>query len=280
MTALVYGAMNPDLVHFVDRIPQPGDDVRSSAWQLTWGGKAANAAVALAAWHIETRLLGLVVGRDPLGDALLAALGRGHLDRSWIERDADEPTRHCLILVTPDGERTIVCAGYAGARWQTVPDAAWQDTDVVLIDGFGGDAAAEVAATAERRSVPAVWLDAPDPLPAPIDLVVWSRHEHSEADAARIAASGPAVVLTAGAGAVRTWWNGTRFDVTPPVATVRNATGAGDVFAAACAFGLRNGWEPRRIVTWAVAAGAAAAAADRTTVPLRADIDELAGPFS
>ena len=276
MGALVYGAMNPDLVHLVDRIPQLGDDIRSTGWQLTWGGKAANAAVALADWETETRLLGLVIGTDPLGDALLDALDRDHLDRTLIDRDPHERTRHCLILITPDGDRTIVCAGYDDARWQVVPDGAWLDTDVVLIDGFGGDAAAEVAAAAARRSIRTVWLDAPDPLPASVDLVVWSRHEHTEAEAARLASSGCAVALTAGAGDVAAWWGGLRFDIRPPSITLRDATGAGDIFAAACAFGMRSQWEPRRIVGWAAAAGAAAAAADRTTVPRRSEIDGLA----
>ena len=76
MAVLVYGAVNPDLVHRVDRLPGPGDDIRSTSWRITWGGKAANAAVALATWGVDTRLTGLVVGFDALGDALIEALER------------------------------------------------------------------------------------------------------------------------------------------------------------------------------------------------------------
>jgi ribokinase len=269
--------MNPDLVHLVDRIPGLGDDIRSSAWQLSWGGKAANAAVAMATWGTDTRLLGLVIGDDPLGDALVDALDRAHLDRSWIERDPNERTRHCLILITPDGDRTIVCAGYEDARWQTVPDAAWDGTEVVLIDGFGGEAAANVADAAAEREIPTVWLDAPHPPPSPVDLVVWSRHEHAEAEATDLAARGTAVVLTAGAAPLVTWWDGERFETAPPAITALDSTGSGDVFAAACAYGLRSGWESRRIMQWAAAAGSAAAAADRTVVPDRVAIEALLG---
>jgi ribokinase len=267
--------MNPDLVHDVNEIPDHGDDVRSTAWQLTWGGKAANAAVALAEWGVDTRLVGLVIGTDPLGDALIDALTRPRLDRAFIERDSSERTRHCVILVTPDGDRTIVCAGYEDARWQHVTDAAWEGVDVVLLDGFGGAGAYGVAGAACDRSIPTVWLDAPDPLPTPVDVVVWSSHEHDIDSATALGGSNTAVVLTAGGEPIRAFWRNDTFNIAPPRITPVDSTGAGDVFAAGCAYGLGNGWDPRRIVTWASAAGAAAVALPRTGVPDRSEIDRL-----
>ncbi len=274
MEALVYGAMNPDLVHVVDRVPSPGDDLRSRSWSLRWGGKAANAAVALAHWGVTTRLLGLVIGADALGDVLLDTLDRPRLDRSWIERDAAESTRHCVILVTPDGDRTIVCAGYEGARWQDVPGAAWSHSAVVLVDGFGGAAAARVVAEAQGRGVPVVWLDAPTTTVGPA-VVVWSRHEHSVAEAEALAGRGVDVVLTAGAAPVTAWWGGARLVAEPPVVTARDATGAGDIFAAAVAFGIVSGWPADRILRHAAAAGASSAAAERSDPPTLAGIAAL-----
>lgn len=274
MRALVYGAMNPDLVHEIDHVPAAGDDIRSTSWQLTWGGKAANAAVALAEWDVDTRLLGLVIGTDALADALLDALDRRNLDRSFIERDPTERTRHCVILVTPDGDRTIVCAGYADARWQRVGTEPLDGIDVVLIDGFGGDDAVAVAEASRARAIPTVWLDAPDPLPAPVDLVVWSRHEHEGEAAATL---GAPVVVTDGAAPIRTFGSDVPFEITPPSVTPVDSTGAGDVFAAACAYGLGTGWDLPRTLVWAAAAGAAAASLPRTGVPTLADIARLAG---
>lgn len=273
-TAIVYGALNPDIVHRVERLPGPGDDIRSSAWSTNWGGKAANAAMALATWGATARLMGLPVGRDALGELLMASLHVPMLDRSWLVR-TDEPTRHCIILVTPDGDRSIVCTGYEGAAWQKVPAAAWDGVDVVLVDGFGGDAAAAVATEAVRRGVPVVWLDAPDPPPAAVDLVVWSRHEHDAAAAARVAAAAPSVVLTAGPDAIGVWWEGTHFDVSPPTVSPDDATGSGDVFAAACSYGLAAAWGPGEIIEFAAAAGAAAAAMPRAGLPSLAAIDSL-----
>jgi ribokinase len=278
MRALVYGAVNPDLVHLVARLPAAGDDIRSSSSHITWGGKAANAAVALASWGVETRLLGLVLGEDPLGDVLLDRLERPGLDRSFIERSPTEWTRHCVILLTADGDRTIVCAGYDGARWQTVPDQAWAGVDIVLVDGFGRDAAVAVVAAAKKRKLPVVWLDAPNPLPVEVDLVVWSRNEHAEGEAAWLGVRGRGVVLTSGAGPVVAYSAGKRFEIIPPHVAARDTTGAGDVFAAACGVGLASGWPPFRIVEWAAAAGAAAARGGRVQLPTRAEIDALAAP--
>jgi ribokinase len=275
MKALVYGAVNPDLVHQIERLPRRGDDVRSRDWLLTWGGKASNAAMALATWDVETRLLGLVIGHDPLGDALLASLDHPGIDTSWIERDPAERTRHCIVLVTPDGDRTIVCAGYDDARWSPVPEAAWHDIEVVLVDGFGGAAAADVISDATSRGIPTVWLDAPDPLPASPSLVVWSRHEHGDDAARALAAGGVGVALTSGARPVAVWAGTDRFDVAPPEVHVVDTTGAGDVFAAACARGLAGGQTLRRVVTWAAAAAALAATEPHRSTPARAEIDAL-----
>jgi ribokinase len=271
MAILVYGAVNPDLVHLVDRLPGPGDDIRATSWWITWGGKAANAAVALATWGVDTRLTGLVVGVDPLGDALIEALEQHDLDLFLLERSADEPTRHCLILVEPGGDRTIVCTGYEGARWSEVSE--WDEIEVVLLDGFAGDAAAAVAADARSRSIPVVWLDCPVEHTGPAEWVVWSAHEHT-VEEARASMAG-LTVLTAGAGDIATFGLG-EWRITPPTVELVDATGTGDVFAAACARGLMLGWAPEQTLRWAAAAGAALAATGRAAgLPSVAAVETL-----
>lgn len=273
--ALVYGSLNPDLVHTVERLPGPGDDLRSSGWRLTFGGKAANAAAALAGWGVDTSLTGLVLGADPLGDALLAALVRPHLDLSHVAQDSGQATRHCVVLVTPDGDRAIVSTGYEGARWQEVPPAAWEGVGVTLVDGLCLPAGTGVVEEARARRVPVVWLDAPPDLAHLADLVVWSRHEHSPAEAAA-AGRRTDVVLTAGPEPLVAWLSGERLRIVPPAAgPVVDGTGAGDVFAAACARGLLLGWERPATLRWAAAAGAALARRSRSAgMP---SLDDVAG---
>lgn len=279
MAILCYGAVNPDLIHRVDRIPGPGDDLRSRSWSITFGGKAANAAAALAAWGADPLLLGLVLGVDPLGDALVAALDGAGVDPSWLERRASQATRHCVILVTPEGERTIVCTGYEGAAWQPVPAIAWERAQVVLLDGFGGQETVRAAAEGRRRRLPLVWLDAPAEAVEAGDVVVWSRHEHDVGEAEDLAAGGARIVLTAGAEPATAWWNGDVFEVTVPPVEVVDATGSGDAVAAGCAYGLARAWDPGRLVGWAVAAGAAVAARGREAgMPSASDVEALVGP--
>lgn len=274
MKVLSYGAINPDLVHLVDRLPVPGDDLRSAGWRLTYGGKAANAAVALAAWGLTVRLTGLVIGTDPLGDALLAALTVPGLDLSALERDPAEPTRHCVVMIAPDGERTIVCSGYEHARWHRMTDVEWEGVEGLVVDAFADVAAVEVVADARRRGLPVVWIDAPPDHAHLADLVIWSHHEHGGDEARSLHA---AVVLTSGAGQVEAWWDTEHLQVSPPAIEAVDTTGAGDVFAAACLRGLLQGDDPARILSWAAAAGAALSAKGRAAgMPGVGEIDARA----
>lgn len=274
---LCFGAINPDLVYHVDRIPVPGDDIRSKRWNISWGGKAANAAAALATWGIETRLAGLVLGADPLGDTVLQRLDRPHLDLSHVERSAATITRHCVVLVTPNGDRTIVCTGYEDATWTSPSDRLLEGVSVLLNDGFGGPAAVAMTEEAKRRDLPVVWLDGPPTEGRMADVVVWSAHERTTDEARALARSGPLVILTAGSAAVRGFREEERFEVTPPSVVVTDSTGAGDVFAAACARGLGLGESPEELMRWASAAAASAASRGRDRGPgTVGEIDELA----
>lgn len=264
MRALCYGSLNPDLVHTVARLPEAGDDLLSDHWRIGYGGGGGNAAAALADWGVDTVLIGHLLGTDPLAAWLLETLARPNLDVSRVERVASIMTPHCVVMVTPDGDRTIVSTGYAGTRWQEVPVDVWERLDVALVDGYSGAAGALVAGEAARRGIPVVGLDAgPSTAPAS-SLVVWSRHEHPDGEEAeRLAAAGHAVVLTGGSGDVRLWWGGSTWSATPPPIHAVDGTGAGDVFAAMCAYGLASGWEPPQILRTAVAAGAVLAGRGR-----------------
>jgi len=275
---LCYGSVNPDLIHHIDRFPETGDDVFSERWDMQYGGGGGNAAVALASWDAETLLLGNVVGSDPMGAWLLEMLARPHLDLSLIERDPAVRTPHCVVMIDAAGDRTIISTGYRDVPWQEIPDSAWLGVDVLLVDGYSGDAGARVAAEAGRRGVPVVGLDA-GPVTARLSsLVVWSRHEHpDEAGAREVSEDGHPVVLTGGAGEVVMWWGDGTHRVAPPDIAAVDGTGAGDVFAAMAAYGLGAGWDPARLLAMAVAAGGLLAGRGRAGgIPLLREIEEAA----
>lgn len=278
MRALCYGSLNPDLIHRVPRLPAPGDDLFSDGWEILYGGGGGNAAVALATWEFDTILLGHALGSDPLGASLLEIMARPHLDLSGIRQDPEVRTPHCVVMITPDGNRTILSTGYGDARWQEVPERSWEAVEVVLVDGYSGDQGAVVASEAGRRGIPVVGLDAIGATAGVSSLIVWSRHEHpNEEEAAGMAAEGHPVVLTGGSGAVSMWWGDHTYRAIPPPVGPVDGTGAGDVFAAMCAYGLALEWEPAHLLAMASAAGALLAGRGRAVgVPALAEITSSA----
>lgn len=277
MKALCYGSLNPDLIHRVARLPVAGDDLFSEGWELLYGGGGGNAAIALATWEADTVLIGHAIGSDPLGAWLLETMARPHLDLGEIHQDPNVRTPHCVVMITPDGDRTILSTGYQDARWQDIPEATWNGVEVALVDGYAGEAGAMVAAEAGRRGIPVVGLDADEATVGVSSLIVWSRHEHPDEQAAVELAAGHPVVLTGGPGDIEMWWGDRTYRTAPPTVSPVDGTGAGDVFAAMCAYGLASEWEPDHLLDMAAAAGALLAGRGRASgVPTLAEIANLA----
>jgi pfkB family carbohydrate kinase len=71
---VVFGVVAADVVLRVQRIPAPGDHINAEALGWRIGGSSANVACGLSTAGHHVRLVG-PVGRDPMGDKLLAELG-------------------------------------------------------------------------------------------------------------------------------------------------------------------------------------------------------------
>lgn len=71
-----------------------------------WGGSAANVAAWLAAIDVSAAFLGRV-GADTFGQAATDALQAGGV-AVYADTDADLPTGTCIVLVHPDGERSML----------------------------------------------------------------------------------------------------------------------------------------------------------------------------
>jgi sugar/nucleoside kinase (ribokinase family) len=92
-----------------------------------WGGSAANVAAWLAAAGTPAAFLGRV-GADAFGRAAVDELQASGV-RVYAEADADLPTGTCVVVVHPDGERSMLPDAGANAtlrRDHLDPDAfAW-----------------------------------------------------------------------------------------------------------------------------------------------------------
>jgi len=143
------GALVPGVKQFADRIV------------TTYGGPATTAAAAAARLGVDVALVA-AVGDDERGDALRTALGRHGVGTDLLLTRPGVGTATSLVVVTPDGERTIVNATGAALRAPLDPEeaAAMMEragrADAVLVDVRWPAAAALALAAAARAAVPGV----------------------------------------------------------------------------------------------------------------------------
>lgn len=116
---LVAGAINTDLIAYVERAPQAGETVAGGHFEQHGGGKAANQAVAAARSGAEVALLS-AVGADDFGTARLEALAGEAIDVSAITSFDDVASGVAIIVVEASGENRI--CDLPGAREKMTPE--------------------------------------------------------------------------------------------------------------------------------------------------------------
>jgi ribokinase len=113
------GDINVDIIAHFDRYPAKGDDALAHATEIHCGGSAANTAIALARMGIRTSLISRV-GPDSWALKALSCLKEAGVDPRSLQRDPAAMTGMMYVVVTPDGERTIL--GHRGANVFTDPN--------------------------------------------------------------------------------------------------------------------------------------------------------------
>jgi hypothetical protein len=103
---IVFGVVAADVILRVQRIPVPGGHVNAEALGWRIGGSSANVACGLSTAGHHVLLVG-PVGRDAMGDNLLAELAQRGVDTEYTFR-ADAASPRTLILLDDTGERTII----------------------------------------------------------------------------------------------------------------------------------------------------------------------------
>ncbi|MDL9978434.1 ribokinase [Microbacterium candidum] len=275
---MVLGSANADLVVEVPRRPSGGETLLGSDLHLFPGGKGANQAAAAARAGAATRFLGCV-GRDAHADFLLQNLADAGVEVDGVRR-GERPTGTAMILLTPDGENSIVVS--PGANYsidvamaeELAP--AWLAADVLVLNlevpletvvHVVGRAAAEgvrvLLNAAPAAHLDPVVLQACDPLVVneyEARIVLGSDREATfeELAADLLAAGARSVVITLGAaGAVVGDADGVEVVPAHRVEVV-DTTGAGDAFVGATACELARGANLRDAVRFATAMSAIA----------------------
>ena len=235
------------------------------------GGSAANSIIALQ--QLGGRgAYGCLVGEDRFGLAY-----KSELEKLGVflpnQPCAGKTTGTCLVLITPDAERTMNTALGVSAEIapehgseSTIAESEWLYIEGYLFSSSTGQATAlhaarlakkhqtKVAVTFSDTFIVTVFGEALREVVALSDLVFANCHEaqafagsqNEDLAFSTLMKAAPHVVMTLSERGVRLGVGGEEFFSKPfPVKAIDN-TGAGDMFAGAYLYGLNSGFTPEK----------------------------------
>lgn len=103
----VVGSANADLITLSDTFPRPGETVFGKSFQLGFGGKGANQAIAAQLCGAEVAMVAKV-GRDVFGEAMVRNFAAFGIDTTHVQSVPDISTGVAPIFVEPNGQNRIV----------------------------------------------------------------------------------------------------------------------------------------------------------------------------
>lgn len=261
---------DPD--HCFEQLPL-GDKVDVNKIDFSTGGGATNAAVTFARQGIATTFVG-IIGRDPAGQAVLDDLRREAVDVSHVRYSDHYNTGYSVLLLAPNGERTILTYRGASTHYdQQLPDFSLLTADWLYISSLAGSMdRLEQACQQAKQGGMAVFLnpgrgelaqaDRLLALLGKVDVLSLNREEASRLVGpgevgqllARLVARVPVVVISDGPRGVvasdgRTLLQAGLYESVPVV----DRTGAGDAFGSGFLSQWAQGASLRQAVTFASA---------------------------
>ncbi|MGQ9692855.1 MAG: carbohydrate kinase family protein [Thermaceae bacterium] len=161
MRFFVIGDVSVDLLYFVDRTPEPGEEIPSRRALMKPGGSGGSLAAQLASLGHRVYLAARV-GMDAFRPIALSVLERVGVDLKHLQGDPEHPTSTVLIFLMPGKERAMVSAegasryldpgGFKG-RYLDQVDALVLSA-YALVGGPSRAYAAEALEAARRRGLP------------------------------------------------------------------------------------------------------------------------------
>ena len=123
---IVIGSMNADLVIHSPQMPNLGETLTGSNFQINAGGKGLNQAVAIAKLGGDVSFLG-AVGEDANGELLLDTLKNSNVNFKGFKTEKT-PTGIAMITVV-DGNNFIILD--AGANAELTPEVIESYSDLI-----------------------------------------------------------------------------------------------------------------------------------------------------
>ena len=244
------GDLVEDVVVWINSAPQRGTDTAARIFRRR-GGSAANVAALAATAGGRARFIGQV-GSDPSGDWLVTEMAAIGAELS-VTRDGTTGT--VVVLVEPDGERTMLPDRGAATQLRDVPNDALDGVSWLHVPGYSliaeplGETSRRLIAQARRQSA-GISIDAssvglvneygPANFAAAVTAlapdILFCNKDEAELLALRPGSPHPSVatsVIKSGASPVAlVTAPATHWIPVPPVEGVADTTGAGDAFAA------------------------------------------------
>ena len=103
---VVLGSINADHVLRVSQLPKPGETVSGTDFQILFGGKGANQAVAACQMGANTAFVGCL-GEDAIGSEMISRFAELGMDTGGLQQVEGCKTGSALIFVDPEGENCI-----------------------------------------------------------------------------------------------------------------------------------------------------------------------------
>lgn len=293
---LVVGAINTDLIAFVERAPLAGETVAGGHFEQHGGGKAANQAVAAARSGAKVGLLS-AVGKDDFGRARLDALASEGINATSISELDDVASGVAIIVVESSGENRI--CDLPGAREQMTPQqclAAYESSQpeaLLVANELPFECNQALFERAKQDGVP-IWFNvAPfsgeaSQLVPLVDTLMVNRGEAEDILNARgqeksidQLAMGlrelgvKRVIITLGADGVRGFDGDADFSVPSEPVTAVDTTGAGDTFCGAWAAEMLRGASFEESLVYANQAAAVSVTrrGAQSSIPTREEIE-------
>lgn len=116
---VVLGSINADHILNLESFPKPGETLTGSQYQVAFGGKGANQAVAAGRSGADIAFIACV-GDDDTGRRVCAQLASDNIDIAPVATIAGESTGVALIFVNAQGENVIGIS--AGANSALTPE--------------------------------------------------------------------------------------------------------------------------------------------------------------
>lgn len=253
---LCYGTISADNLIYVPFLPTPKRDSQVQEDYRLLGGEAATVAGVLSDWGLRVAIMGNAIGQDRWGDFIGEELAKyPGIDTRYVERRAGIRTPICRILVTPDGERSILGYWFDDAPKTLLTEEVMRQARLLSVDVYGREERDHAARVARQLGRPVVSADAvwPGyPLAGLSDIIVISRdflyryfpgvYIYDHALELQEAGAGDIIVTHGQEPVLVVDRHGRPHKVETFPSNPVDTTGAGDVFKAAVIYGYLQGW--------------------------------------